>query len=526
MTAWHYTMHKCKTLRWLRSMQARHSPTKHIISPVKDTKVIYALYHIALPKRIYVGQTLNTAFKRFRQHIDCAKRFFRSGDTTGVEPFHRHLAYVGWQDFRIFPLEHIHGEFSDDKAGRTKFRQTALPRETFWKRVLHAFLPTGLCLEGKKPRRIRGPQILRSNAIDMAPSSVTHAPILMPENINRTYASRVYERKVRFLLHRASTGDLNTEHIKLHNTRNVRRMYDCLHEYSLTYWGVRMEHFNKVNDVLFQTLNFTVNEKRGRITQTVIVQLFLHKDIERLGINTIISDEEAWNNLVPRSTREHLNRPLLTYKFAQPISMSFCNYSKVSSMTTKDKHDILASPCQCLNPSFRKFQDKHTGHIITTDTSIMRNARLQNLMAKGTKFRCTVVESDLQEGEDITGVVERDLKRALNTWLEKIKFQFGEADASALQNWKEYVLRQSSELMRDRSILTTTTTPRNLPSDNDMKQLHFIQRHFVIITVDKAENNFCIMCKKFYLQHCLNELGHGVALHDTGRLMRLKMRFC
>jgi hypothetical protein len=67
MTAWHYTMRKHKTLRWLRSMQRRHSESTHTISLVKDTQVIYALYHISLPRRLYVGQTINSAFTRFQE---------------------------------------------------------------------------------------------------------------------------------------------------------------------------------------------------------------------------------------------------------------------------------------------------------------------------------------------------------------------------------------------------------------------------------------------------------------------------
>ena len=94
MTAWHYTMQKSKTLRWLRSMQARHSPTTHILSPVKDTQVIYALYHIDLPRRIYVGQTITTAFERFQRHVGNARRIFKTGDNGWTEPLHRHNVWL------------------------------------------------------------------------------------------------------------------------------------------------------------------------------------------------------------------------------------------------------------------------------------------------------------------------------------------------------------------------------------------------------------------------------------------------
>ena len=463
--------------------------------------------------------------KRFvHEHIGFAKRFFRTGDDTGVEPLHRHMAYIGWQGFRIFPLEKIQGVFPDDKAGRAKFRQSAFPRETFWKRVLHAFMPTGLCLEGKKPKRVRTAHPLRPSSTTGAPSTVAYEFPRLTEHINsRTFASRVYERKVRFLLHGSTTGRFDPAQIGTHSARNVRRMYDCLHEYNPDYWGVGKEHFDNVNMALFQYLS---PKKQTEKCQTVIVQLFLHRDLEQLGINTVVADEEAWNSLVPRTTREKLIRPVLAYKYAAPISRSFCNYAKVSSITLAEKNKVLNQPCQCKNPSFRAFQDKHTGHVITTDTSIMRNARLQNLMAKGTKFRCTVAKSDLEEECGLKEAVLFDLKRALNTWMRGVKTQFGEADGSAVQNWKDFVLSRSRDLVRENDLDNATTAPDLLPSENDLKQLHYLHEHFVITTVDKAENNFCIMCKKFYLQQCLQELEHGVAYRATDRTENEILRSC
>ena len=510
MTAWHYTMQKSKTLRWLRSMQARHSPTTHILSPVKDTQVIYALYHIDLPRRIYVGQTITTAFERFQRHVGNARRIFKTGDNGWTEPLHRHMAFVGWQGFRIFPLEKIPGEFANTKSDRAKFRQIALKRETFWKRVLHAFLPTGFCLEGKKPKRLRTPRNARAGPTDLTGTPET----LSNDNTTRTCASRDYERKVRYLLNSACNDRFNPTVLGSHATRNVRRMYDCLNEYSPEHWDVEQRHYDTVSQALLGCLTQPVRPER---CQTVIVQLFLHRNIERLGINTVIADDEAWSTLVPAATQERLKRPMLAYKYAAPVSRSFCNYTSVSNLSPEEVGQILTRPCQCRNPSFRAYQDEHTGHVITTDTSIMRNDRLQYLMSKGTKFRCTVAESDLTEGGSVQEVVLNDLKRALRTWMKGVETRFGKADASAVTNWKNSILIRVEELLRDQNVLNATPPGNPLPSENDLQQLYYIKRHFVITTVDKAENNFCIMCKKHYLLKCLEELEQGVAYRATER---------
>ena len=200
-----------------------------------------------------------------------------------------------------------------------------------------------------------------------------------------------------------------------------------------------------------------------------------------------------------------MQRPMLAYKFAPQISRTFCNYSKVSSISTEGCHKILSGPCQCKNPSFRKFQDKHTGHVITTDTSIMSNATLQSLMAKGTKFRCTVAEADL-EGNNIHGMVQHDLERAFKTWSKGVQRRLGDVDASALGPWKDFILSKALELVNRSDMLNNIPVSNQLPSENDLQQLSYVHRHFVITTVDKAENNFCIMCKKHYLLMCLQEL--------------------
>ena len=123
MTAWHYTMCKNKTLRWLREMKRRHSTTTDIISPVKDTQVIYAVYHISLPRRLYVGQTGNTAFDRFKKHVQCAKSIFRDGIAEGEKApsistwrtsAGRDSGYSPWKGSRgcFLNLQKVHRSFS------------------------------------------------------------------------------------------------------------------------------------------------------------------------------------------------------------------------------------------------------------------------------------------------------------------------------------------------------------------------------------------------------------------------------
>jgi hypothetical protein len=300
MTAWHYTMCKNKTLRWLREMKSRHSTTTDIISPVKDTQVIYALYHISLPRRIYVGQTGKTAFDRFKRHVQDTKAIFRDGIAEGdkATPFHRHMAYVGWQGFRIFPLKRIPGVFPKTLKGVEQFRKAAMPRETFWKRTLHAFMPNGLCLEGQSKRQVR-----QSRGMIVGNVGTCTPPTTPPttDTTVRLFASRDTERKVSYLLNSATLKRFCPEDLSTHTTRNTRRMYETLHTYTPETWGVTRVHFDIVSAALLSTLP---SPKSTTACQTVVVQLFLHQDLERLGINSVVANESYWNELVPKATRD------------------------------------------------------------------------------------------------------------------------------------------------------------------------------------------------------------------------------
>ena len=139
LTAWHYSA-RSHALRRLRILQARHLPSAVRLSPVRSSQVIYVIYDISDPRLVYVGQTINTAFHRLQQHI-CHGRAIFNGDTTDRDLLHRTMAQRGWHNFRIFPIEHVPGVFTKDKKGITEFRQTALPRELFWKRYSARLCP-------------------------------------------------------------------------------------------------------------------------------------------------------------------------------------------------------------------------------------------------------------------------------------------------------------------------------------------------------------------------------------------------
>eukprot|EP00959_Pyramimonas_sp_CCMP1952_P389882 8170890-Pyramimonas_sp.AAC.1 len=136
-------------------------------------------------------------------------------------------------------------------------------------------------------------------------------------------------------------GRFMAEQLSTHATRNIRRMYDTLHMFTCEHWGVDDTPYEVVRVALADIIKAPRGVQRG---QSVVVQLFLHQDLESLGINTIVADDEHWDALVPKATRDCLERPVLAYKCAPPLSRSFCNYRKSASIPITGVQNILDMP--------------------------------------------------------------------------------------------------------------------------------------------------------------------------------------
>ncbi|KAK3283694.1 hypothetical protein CYMTET_8621 [Cymbomonas tetramitiformis] len=409
--------------------------------------------------------TSNTAFQRFREHVCAAKRVFRTGE--GSDPLHREMARVGWQQFRVYPIEHIAGHFPKTAEGRAGFRSLAFPRETFWKRTLHAFLPTGFCLEGKSPRsrRVRVPNLDR--VAEVGAWQGRAAPLA--DGVGRTFLSRDFDRKVRFLLGRVASGSFSQAELQGHADRTLRRMYGALFNSDAQTWGVDDAHRTSLMASILFSLPSVSNAGVRATFRSLIVQLFLHPAIEKLGFNRIVADDSLW--LEKRR-------------------------------------------------GYRAFVDQDCGHVVTTDLSLVRNPTIESLMARGTMFRAKPHEGLGAEGS-MPEAAFLDLERALQAWRFSVSKALGVSDASALVAWVAAVRAEARTVIDSsaggESFVGGCEDPHLVLTASDWRRLREVQRDFVITTVDKAAGNFCFVCKKHYMQKCLDELRHGVAYEATER---------
>ena len=114
------------------------------------------------------------------------KRPYTGLNTQRDYPLSVAIAQSDYRDWRIFPLECIAGAYDTFDA----FKAVARPRELFWMRRLHTFLPQGLnqdcprsthyhCKRAHNPIYKRSPPLVHFPALPSAPSHL-EAHIVAP----------------------------------------------------------------------------------------------------------------------------------------------------------------------------------------------------------------------------------------------------------------------------------------------------------------------------------------------------------
>ena len=191
--------------------------------------------------------------------------------------------------------------------------------------------------------------------------------------------------------------------------------------------------------------------------------------------------------------------PMVVFSLSQPIRSTIFNYSKfVSSLDLSQANNNIDSvPCPC-SAFPGKFVDNHHKHILTGDLSIVINARLRTLLAKGPKYR-EPVQLDFD-------VAREDIQDQLSHYIEVIANKYG-IEKGQLDAWKAKVM----SLVEDRIQETIPKVilrhdPPILDDPNVLQHLKYLHKNFVFAPIDKAGNNVSIICKRLYASIILKEL--------------------
>ena len=269
------------------------------------------------------------------------------------------------------------------------------------------------------------------------------------------------------------------------------------------YYDVETTFPREITDMVLDLINYRVflskkNNSKTKISNVVKV-LFQSPKVEKVDLSSIF---RKYLDSIPQSFKSR-DSPTVIYSRSKKIGSTIFNYKEVvgNAITDDWKHNAMTS-CNC---SHSEFCDPHHGHIVTGDLRVIENRKLRSLMCKGPTYREKSNISWLKFLID----VKQGLKNCIEKWAQSEK-----VDAKMLEEWRSKVFedvkskvqklkKTEAKSARHKSILHSKLVKAYL------EQLH---RDFVLVPTDKASNNIAIVCKKFYIERSLKELG---IYHDT-----------
>ena len=153
------------------------------------------------------------------------------------------------------------------------------------------------------------------------------------------------------------------------------------------------------------------------------------------------------------------------------------------------------SPCEC-NTSSHLYEPY--GHVITGDLSIIPNSKLRDLIAKGPKYRepCKV-----EWDKNLSLLCEAVYQYALQWAKREI------VELSVLSSWKEMVKGQIEERISKLKQNFKQPTGKVLQNVDVKACLSDLHNKYVFVPADKAPNNIIIICKRYYTETLIKELG-------------------
>ena len=213
--------------------------------------------------------------------------------------------------------------------------------------------------------------------------------------------------------------------------------------------------------------------------------------MEKLGLVDLFKRRDI-RSYLPYSARKIKVRT--TYSYGPSIGRKLFNYNKV--LKQLGNQNCMDNYCDCMD-NFQEFVYAPHGHVHTGQLDIIKNKELREVMSMGAKFRLT----PLVQKTKILTIIKDSILKLKKKFAKKCKIK-----EDCFDFWYERIIK---------SVDYRGNLFNNLPLEsNDIFKLqavkdyvNLLHNRFVLVPVDKASNNFAIICKRFYIDILKKELG-------------------
>ena len=194
------------------------------------------------------------------------------------------------------------------------------------------------------------------------------------------------------------------------------------------------------------------------------------------------------------------------YTYTKTIASKIFNFS--STLLDLDYHKFHNNPFPCECKTSSHLYEPY-GHVITDDLSIIPNSKLRDLIAKGPKYR---EPCEVDWDKNLSLLCEAVDQYALQWAKREI------AELSVLSSWKEMVKGQIEERISKLKQNFKQPTGKVFQNVNVKACLSDLHNKYVFVPADKAPNNIIIICKRYYIETLIKELGLDNCSTLTGKL--------
>ena len=160
--------------------------------------------------------------------------------------------------------------------------------------------------------------------------------------------------------------------------------------------------------------------------------------------------------------------------------------------------------CNCTTSPFT---DTNHGHIVSGDIRIVQNNKLRKLLCKGPKYR----EPVSINFSNCKTEIKNSLTKFSSDWCNKKG-----VPVKCFTQWISIVMEKVNKKIEElKSKFKFSRVKQVLRDPEVVSYLNILQEQYVMCPIDKAANNIAFVCKKYYVQVLLKELGLLSATSNT-----------
>ena len=256
--------------------------------------------------------------------------------------------------------------------------------------------------------------------------------------------------------------------------------------------------YNLIIDIFFTKIyKEEKTNKTKKIPKYIFPLYFDNKGLEFIRLNNILRNPDVKSKLPNHFQND--DSPSVVYNLSSTIRNKILNYKETVNNIDINDPDTFGTGLQTCNCTSSPFLDNIHGHILTGDLRILENNHLRELIQKGPNFR---------EPKSVNWKRCRDkIKEGLDVCSDKMIVD-KEIRGEEMYPWKNEVLRRVDEKIRSlKHRIKPKRSKQVLKRPDVVEYLTQLHKNYVLVPIDKAGNNIAIVCKIYYVEVILKEIG-------------------